>query len=412
MRGVPTGQCGTNFARNSPQFRLQKQTRVTDPLKILIVDDDALSRKLLTRLVEAMQFEVIDCRDGAEALQILENSGPALLVLDYEMPEFNGAEICDIVRQDRNPAMAQIPIILLTAHSNAEHEVECLRAGANDFVTKPVNPAVLRARIETHLRLYELRQQLTEQNRELESWRREHERDLEAAQLTQRAILPARLPAIPGWEFAAHYHPLIQVGGDIYDWVKARDGSLLVWISDATGHGASAALLTTLSKLLFRHAASELTSAAAIMDNVNEEFQGIFKGRSFMTAACMVVGPDQGGVTFCGAGHPPLLVARSNGRIDEMPSSSPPLGVNGHTQCDEQMHEIEEGDALLLYTDGLYEVQNVEGERLTQRALAQGLAPASGSAQKFLTTVIEKATAHAGGRPFPDDIAVFAAVRI
>ncbi len=382
-----------------------------DSLKILIVDDDALSRRLLVRALEGVGFDTIDCRDGPEALQILENSGPALLVLDYEMPEFNGAQVCEIVRSDPNPAVAQIPIILLTAHSNATHEVECLRAGANDFVTKPVNPAVLKARIDTHLHLYALREQLAEQNRELEKWRREHERDLEAAQLTQQAILPSRLPALPGWEFAAHYHPLIQVGGDIYDWVKARDGSLLAWMSDATGHGASAALLTTLSKLLFRHAASELTSAAAVMDNVSKEFQGIFKGRSFMTAACLVLAADAGSVTFCGAGHPPLLIARSNGRIDEAPSSGPPLGVNGHNGCEEHAHELEEGDAVLLYTDGLYEVQNRAGSRLTQRALAQQLGAAHGSAQKFLASVIEKAYAHADGAPFHDDIAAFAAVR-
>lgn len=402
--------CAKSRASAVP-FDYKPKRRVSDSLKILIVDDDALSRKLLTRVIEAMGFEVGDCRDGTEALQILELSGPALLVLDYEMPELNGAQICEIIRQDPNPDMAQIPIILLTAHSNAEHEVECLRAGANDFVTKPVNPAVLRARLDTHLRLYALREQLAVQNRELEKWRREHERDLEAAQLTQQAILPARLPTLPGWEFAAHYLPLIQVGGDLYDWTKARDGSLLVWISDATGHGASAALLTTLSKLLFRHAASELTSAAAVMDCVHKEFQSIFKGRSFMTAACLVLAPDAGAVTFCGAGHPPLLVARSNGRIDEMPSSSPPLGVNGHNDCREQMHEIEEGDAVLLYTDGLYEVQNANGQRLTQRALAERLRPANGSAQTFLDRIVEKSVAHAAGHPFSDDIAVFAAVR-
>ena len=382
-----------------------------EPLKILVVDDDALSRKLLTRSLEGMGFETNACRDGTEALQILENDGPALLVLDYEMPELNGAQICEIIREDKNPAMAQIPIILLTAHSNAEHEVECLSAGANDFVTKPVNTAVLRARIETHLRLYALREQLAEQNRELEQWRHTHELDLEAAQLTQRAILPGRLPTLSGWDFAAHYHPLIQVGGDIYDWVKARDGSLLVWISDATGHGASAALLTTLSKLLFRHAASELASAAAVMASVNQEFQSIFKGRTFMTAACLVLQADTGGVSFCGAGHPPLLVARSNGRIDELTSSGPPLGVNGHAGCAEKEHELEEGDAVLLYTDGLYEVQNPDGERLTQHTLAEIIGTATGTAQSFLAGIVEKVTAHTDGRAFPDDIAAVAAVR-
>ena len=94
---------------------------------------------LLTAMqaLEKSGYHVLDCRDGVEALQLLEDSGPAIIVLDYQMPELNGAQICELVRQSSDPAIAGIPILLLTAHSNAEHEVECLRAGANDFVTKP-----------------------------------------------------------------------------------------------------------------------------------------------------------------------------------------------------------------------------------------------------------------------------------
>ena len=301
--------------------------------RILIADDDPLSRRLLLRSL-GETYEVIECHSGAEAMQVLEGEGPALLVLDYEMPEFNGAEVCEIVRASPDPRIAQIPIIMLTAHSNAAHEIECLRAGADDFASKPVNLAVLKARIDTHLRLHNLRGQLLEQKTELEKWRNRHEEDLEAARLTQQAILPGRLPAVPGWSFAAHYHPLMQIGGDIYDWVRTPAGDLLVWISDATGHGASAALLTTLSKLLFRHAAAEAHTPAAIMDYVEAEFQTIFKGHSFMTAACLLLKSGDGAATFCGAGQPPLLIARQNGLVESIPSSRPPLGLykTGHSE--------------------------------------------------------------------------------
>lgn len=382
-------------------------------MRILVVDDDQLSRLLLTRSLENFGFDVVECRDGVEALQMLEHDGPAMLLLDYQMPELNGAQICELIRQSPHPAIAQIPILLLTAHSNADHEIECLRAGANDFVTKPVNTAVLRARIDTHLRLHALREQLMEQNAELEKWRHTQELDLEAARLTQQAILPPRLPKLPGWDFAAHFHPVIQVGGDIYDWVKSPEGSLLVWISDATGHGASAALLTTLSKLLFRHAVAETASAAKVMQIVNKEYQSIFKGRSsFMTAACLIVPPEAGGVTFCGAGHPPLLIVRSDGRVEELASSGPPLGLDGNAPGPDVPHKLEKGDAALLCTDGLYEVANPQGERLSQRALAESLTPAGKlSAEGWLAGIVAKVSAHADGEPFPDDIAAFAAVK-
>ena len=119
--------------------------------------------------------------------------------------------------------------------------MRCLQAGANDFVTKPVSVAVLEARIQTQLRLRALRAELQVRNAELERWQREQEADLEAARVTQRAIVPSKPPPIEGWDVAWMYEPLIQVGGDIFGWrsLAAKRWSLA---RRATGHGASAAL--------------------------------------------------------------------------------------------------------------------------------------------------------------------------
>jgi sigma-B regulation protein RsbU (phosphoserine phosphatase) len=203
----------------------------------------------------------------------------------------------------------------------------------------------------------------------------------------------------------------MQIGGDIYDWVKTPEGSLLVWMSDATGHGASAALLTTFSKLLFRHAAAETQQPAGIMDYVEREFQAVFKGHSFMTAGCLVLSPDKGRVTFCGAGQPPLLVARRAGHVESIRSARPPLGLNKAAHSIEESCDLASGEAILLYTDGLYEMHNPGGERLGNDALARLLPPlACTRAADWLAAIIGKATAYADSVSFPDDIAAFAAV--
>ena len=380
--------------------------------RILIVDDDPLNRRLVMRSLEH-EYEVIGCPGGMETLQMLEGGGPALVVLDYEMPDLNGAQVCELVRTSSNPEVAQCPIIMLTGQSHADHEIECLRSGADDFVTKPLNVAVLRARIETHLRLQTMRRQLLAQNVELETWRRRQEEDLDAARLTQQAILPARLPVLHGWDFAAQYLPLMRIGGDMYDWHKTHEGPLLVWITDATGHGASAALLTTLSKLLFRHAVAETQTPAGIMDYVEREFQAVFKGHSFMTAACLALNGEDGCVTFCGAGQPPLLVSRRRGHVDILRSMRPPLGLNKAEHSIEETCEIAPGEALLLYTDGLYEIQNKAGQRLGNEALGKLLPHASAglAAGEWLKVTLEKVSAYADSVQFPDDIAAFAARR-
>src|ERR1700693_5437539 len=241
--------------------------------RILVVDDDATSRKMLVRTLSSAGYHCYESDNGAETLKLVHGEQPSLLLLDFDMPGLNGAEVLKRMRADGDPAVAQIPAIMLTGYGGEESEVLCLEAGANDFVTKPINSAVLRARIETQLRLRSMRRQLQQQNDELEAWRQNLERDLAAARLTQQSLIPQKPPVLPGWEIAAAYRPVIQVGGDIYGWLRMSDGRTLFWIADATGHGASAALLTTLAKLLFHHGSAEHDTPAEIMNAANVDFR-------------------------------------------------------------------------------------------------------------------------------------------
>src|SRR5436309_2010074 len=252
--------------------------------EILVVDDDAMSRRVLAQLLSAAGYNCRVSNDGSEALETIHTRPPALLLLDFDMPGLNGAEVLKRLRSDEEPGVAQIPAIMLTAHGSEQSEVSCLQAGADDFVTKPVNAAVLQARIETQLRLRSMRRQLERQNDELENWRRDLERDLEAARLTQQSLIPQKPPALFGWEVATCYRPVIQVGGDIYGWLRMKDGRILFWIADGTGHGAAAALLTTLAKLLFHYGNVEQNTPTSLMEDVNHDFRSVGRARACMTA--------------------------------------------------------------------------------------------------------------------------------
>src|SRR5262249_48065438 len=170
--------------------------------EILVVDDDAMSRRVLAQMLAAAGYNCRVCKDGSEALKVIQTGPPSLLLLDFDMPGPNGAEVLRRLRSDKHRAIAQIPAIMLTAHGSEQSEVSCLQAGADDFVTKPVNTAVLRARIETQLRLRSMRRQLERQNAELEKWRRDLERDLAAARLTQQPVIPQKPLVLPGWQMA------------------------------------------------------------------------------------------------------------------------------------------------------------------------------------------------------------------
>ena len=379
--------------------------------EILVVDDDAMSRRVLGQLLSAAGYNCRVCKDGAEALDTIHDKPPSVLLLDFDMPGPNGAEVLRRLRSDEDQAVAQIPAIMLTAHGSEQSEVSCLQAGADDFVTKPVNSSVLRARIETQLRLRSMRRQLERQNDELEKWRRDLERDLAAARLTQQSLIPQKPLMLPGWQIATCYRPVIQVGGDIYGWLRMRDGRVLFWIADGTGHGAAAALLTTLAKLLFHHGSMDHDSPASLMEGVDNDFRSIFGARSFMTAMCVALDPETGQAQVVGAGHPPLLVVRHDGTTESIPSVAPPLGLIKRAVFNETQIGLEPGDAFLLYTDGLFRWTQDKRHLVTPSQLEKALDHSAPSAEALLTRIVVQTAPKNSAKTAPDDVAAIAVRR-
>jgi phosphoserine phosphatase RsbU/P len=379
--------------------------------EILVVDDDAMSRRVLAQLLNAGGYNCRVSNDGSEAMETIHAHPPSLLLLDFDMPGLNGAEVLRRLRSDEDPTVAQIPAIMLTAHGSKQSEVSCLQAGADDFVTKPVNASVLRARIETQLRLRSMRQQLERQNDELEKWRRDLERDLAAARLTQQSLIPQKPLVLPGWQIATCYRPVIQVGGDIYGWLRMKDGRVLFWIADGTGHGAAAALLTTLAKLLFHHGSMDHDSPASLMEAVDNDFRSTFGARSFMTAMCVALDFATGQAQVVGAGHPPLLVIRHGGTTESIASVAPPLGMIKRTAFTETPIVLEPGDAFLLYTDGLFRWTKDERLRVIPEQLEKVVDHSAPSAEALLKRIVAQTAPENSAKTAPDDVAAIAVRR-
>ncbi len=330
------------------------------PARVLVVDDEVASRRLVLRALEAMGYAAQGAGDGVQALRMIEEQPPQIVLLDLDLPGLDGAEVCQRLRQHAREELRNIPVVMLTAHDGEREEVACLEAGANDFVAKPIGRSALGARIGTQLRLRQLNERLRLQNEELERWRAAQNADLDAAQLVQRAILPGA-EELPGWKMEVAFAPIIQVGGDIYGVETTRAGPL-IWLADATGHGVAAALCTTLVALLFQRAAAAV-EPGQVLAQVNAGLLRIFHGRSMLTAACVLLLPD-GEMRFAGAGHPPLLVRRASGRVERSASQGTVLGVLRDHVFPTETLRLATGDTALLLTDGLYSARRSGGERV------------------------------------------------
>src|SRR5262249_5016688 len=155
---------------------------------------------------------------------------------------------------------------------------------------------------------------------------------------------------------------------------------VLFWIADGTGHGAAAALLTTLAKLLFQHG-FEHDTPVSLMEAVDDDFRSIFRARSFMTAMCIALDPATGHAVVVGAGHPPLLVVRHDGNTQSVASVAPPLGLIKKAAFTETPIDLQPGDAFLLYTDGILRGGKDERHRPAPRQLEKILRHSAPSAE-------------------------------
>lgn len=385
---------------------------ITRAPRVLLADDDAISRKLLSAALQRMGFEMQTAEQGEEALHLIETTDPDLLVLDFEMPGQNGAEVCHQLRASEREEIRTLPVIMLTAHAGEEEEIRCLEAGANDFVTKPVSREILAARIQTQLRLRALTDELRQHNIELARWRAAQEADLDAAQATQHALIPSTPPLLAGWTVQSLYQPVIQVGGDVFGWRPVGDGQWMFWLADATGHGAAAALFTALAAQLFRQASETENQPCEILRAVNREFRSVFRGRSFMTACCAIVTPD-GHLTFCSAGHPPLLIRRDNGGVDSFGPHATVLGFHddANAQFEQSETTLKSGDVALLYTDGLFSFRDPGKERFTHKSI-QELLPLTKPGEGFITRLHSALQVRSNGESSDDDLAAVALLKV
>lgn len=303
--------------------------------RVIVVEDHADMRAYVTRLLSRSGYDVLAASDGARGWQLLIENSADLLLVDLMLPELSGAELIGRVRGDAR--LRTLPVVLMTARADAETRKEAHSIGADNFLSKPFDESEILAIVRNllHLKANETRLQ----------------RDLEMARRIQTSLLPAALPALPGARIAAFYQPMDAVGGDLYDFHVYEDGRFGVFIADICGHGVSAAMLASMVKLAFSLFAPECETPAALLQNLNTALVSGSAG-SPVTAQYLIVAPDRRSATLASAGHPPPILSR-NGETIQMLSSGPMLGVVDPIQARFFRTELQAGDRLYLYTDGL-----------------------------------------------------------
>jgi serine phosphatase RsbU (regulator of sigma subunit) len=365
--------------------------------RIVIIDDNANDLQVTRRFLERRGYDAVPASSGEEGLRLAGQLLPDAFIVDYRMPAMDGFEVARRIKSD--PQLHTIPVLMLTGSDSAEHVVQGLGAGADDFVTKGSDIEIVVARLGALLRMKAYQDQLRRMNQQMT-------RDLQIARRVQEALVPPNAFASKGIEIRSAYIPSETLSGDFYDYF-VQDDSMYLFVADVSGHGLPAAILVSLLKSYIHSEAATERSLADFMTRLNDFFFTVSLPTQFATAALFRMEAGRQ-LVYANAAHPPFLLhSRESGltRVLEQPSNL--LGAMPNMLFEEHSITVSPGDTLFVYTDGLTDRINAAGDFYSIDRVARVLEQSAHDAD--LATVYEAIFSDVSGflatEEFKDDIA-------
>jgi sigma-B regulation protein RsbU (phosphoserine phosphatase) len=373
---------------------------------VLVVDDAPANIQAVHSILKDV-YKVRVATNGARALELVKaDPPPDLILLDVVMPGMDGYEVCTHLKTD--PETRDIPVIFLTGQTETEDETRGFDVGAVDYIHKPFSPAVVKARVQTHLMLRGIREQLALQLNAIQ-------KELETARAIQFSILPNKIPKITGLDIAARYIPMSAVAGDFYDFIVIDEQHLGILVADVSGHGMPAALIASMLKIALAAQVAHAADPAQVLTGLNRALCGKFQ-QHYITAAYVYLDMEKRTLSYAGAGHPPLLLWNaSSAGVRDVLENGLFLGKFEIAAYTSIQLPVAANDWILLYTDGISEATSpseVEfGERRFREFLAtERCASADRLADRLLDTLSEWSAR--GPHPDFDDDLTLVAIRI
>lgn len=358
--------------------------------KLLLVDDEPVNLQLLRQILRN-RYELSFAKSGEAALASVQREHPDLILLDVMMPGMDGYAVCRQLQAAE--ATREIPIIFITALNSDESEATALNLGAVDYITKPVIPAIVRARVAIQLQLQQQRRLLAEQNLQLQR---------------ERAMVEAIVERMQQDRQFDHRFlrfitlPLERTNGDILLSGFSPQGRQMVLLGDFTGHGISAAIGGPLVAYIFYTMVKQGAEPVALLEELNRVLQQQLPANLYLAATLIAINPDRTALRLWSAALPPAYLMEE-GQITPLHSTFPPLGITPLRFGDGIGLPLTPKSRLYLYTDGLVEVENSAAELYGEERLLPLLQQLYND-QISSETLLAQIRHYAGDQPLRDDI--------
>ena len=377
-------------------------------VKILSVDDETDLELLLTqyfrRKIRKGEYEFFFAHNGLEALQVLlKHPDIDIILSDINMPEMDGLTLLTKINEMRNPSLK---CIMVSAYGDMDNIRHAMNNGAFDFATKPIDLDDLQLTID----------KAVEQIAFIRSAQKEHaelvdiQGDLNVAREIQHAILPRSFKLkqedADKVDIFASMVAAKDVGGDFYDFFPIDDHRIGFTMADVSGKGVPAAIFMAVSRTLVKATGLRGLPSNECMTIVNDMLCGESVDSMFVTVFYGIYDLSTGMIDFTNAGHNPPYILHADGTA-EMLATKPNLvlgAVEGMPFTNESM-QLNPGDAIVMYTDGVTEAENIDHDQFGESKLEAVLATLKGAgSEQIVETINAEVKKFAGDAPQSDDI--------
>lgn len=371
--------------------------------KVLIVDDDAINRMILEGMLVKEGHEVLQAENGQQAIDFFLNDKPEMVLMDIMMPVMNGYDATRKIKELAGDEF--IPIIVLTAMTDESELVKCVDSGADDFLTKPFSHAILTAKIYALMRMRGLYQTISQQRDQIERNRTIlHEEQEQAVKIYKRMTAKEE---IDGLKVRYHMSPMSVFNGDMLLQAKAPDGTVFIFLTDATGHGLPAALGAFPVRDIFYTMVTKGCGAIEIIEELNRKMVEILPVEFFLCGAMLIISPDKTYQVWNG-GLPDVVIYRpETHQIKErVNSGNLPLGIASTDSFSAVLKpvNVEIGDAFIIYSDGATEAQRGEGECFGEERFLDAIL--SSEEYQIIDTILKAINDYCGDNSQTDDVSL------
>ncbi|HEY1059909.1 MAG TPA: response regulator [Limnobacter sp.] len=395
--------------------------------RILVVDDSVVERSLFVHMVSKWGYGVEVASSGQEALTRIQNDKFQLVLADWQMPGMQGTELC---QQLRELALEQYTyVILMSAQSDEEFLIKALDAGADDVLSKPIDSNELEARLQSAVRRIELQAQLKHQTDALAQAHKAIADDLKTVSALQRSYLPPAVSPFSGLHYQWLSAPSMYVSGDHLHVFELEANVYGFYLLDVSGHGVPAAVKSmqlvqmfadqSSSSLLYdqgggNQTARTVAQPSRVVARLNRLFQQTDTDLSYFTMIYGLIDTRTRRVSLCQAGHPSPLLIKADGRVRTLGGGGYPVGLFDTDDFEDIDLQLEQGDVLMLYSDGVTEVMSPQDEGFGEERLLRSIESrvhAHGGLPGQLPKLIEESIREWGGKAvqqhgFQDDVSI------